>query len=259
MVNWAMFSKNDLVEPTTLFFESREHAKLFIILLTDFLSKTSSTHGLLSVPSDAQGADLTFLFHLRQVCQNPQLGKDATELSNTVETFACWLEKKFTSNGVNLTSIDVIADLEINRFRYIKMCGNIAKHNLDRLTRNIEDFQSLLKAAGHEVSIQNAYLATGDYFTWFFDDVFLFHSNYIVEFLNDIRWDVFEYLHPAYERSWYPRTRFRGDYGYNLPESIVNPFAQAMYWDLMNRVRRKPYMSRFVVDKSFKRPHWSEA
>lgn len=264
MVNWAMFSKNDLTKPTTLLFESTAHAKLFIILLTDFLSTTfppnanDAAHGLPAVPKDAQGADITFLFHLRQIVQNPQLGENTSDLYDNVEAFACWLEKKFTSKSVNFTSIDIIADLEVERYRYIKMCGNIAKHSLPRLTRNIKNIRNLLRAGGHEVSIQDAYLATDDFFAWYFDDIFLFHANYIVEFLNDIRWAVFEYLHTAYKRSWYPRNRFHGDYGYNVPELIADPVAQAMYLDLMNRVGRKPYMPRFAVDEAFKRPHWSE-
>ncbi len=106
--------------------------------------------------------------------------------------------------------------------------------------------------------IQEAYLAAEQFFEWFFDDVFMFHSNQIVEFLNDIRWRVFEYLRPEYERSWHSRGRFHGDYGYHVPESIADPVAQAMYWDVMNRVRGKPYMPWFVADEAFKRPHLSE-
>ena len=264
MVNWAMFDESDLVGPTTLLFQSRTHAKLFIVLLTDFLSpiqlsKSNETaHELESVPNDARGADLTFIFHLRQVCKNPQLGGDARDLREKVEEFAGWLETSMTSRGVNLSMINIVADIEVERIRCIRVCGNIAKHSLARLSRTISDLRGLLKAAGHDVPIQEAYLAAEQFFEWFFDDVFIFHSNQIVEFLNDIRWRVFEYLRPEYERSWHSRGRFHGDYGYHVPESIADPVAQAMYWDVMNRVRGKPYMPRFVADEAFKRPHLSE-
>lgn len=264
MVNWAMFAKNDLTEPTTLLFESRTHAELFIILLTDFLSpiqtsKSSETaFPLDNVPSNAQGVDRTFIFHLRQVCRKPQLGREVTNLSSAVEEFARWLDTTITSRQVNLSLIDVTADIALKRYFYIKMCGNIAKHGIARLGRVIRALRGLLAEAGHEVSIQEAHQATEQFYSWFFDDVFMFHYNQIVEFLNNIRWHLFEYLLPEFGRSWHSLTRFEGDYGFHVPKSIVDPFAQTMYWDLMNRVRSKPYIRPFVADASFKRPHWSE-
>jgi hypothetical protein len=76
---------------------------------------------------------LTFLFHLRQVCADPKLGTDTTALSAAIESFADGLEGELTAPGVNLGAIDVVADLRIERYRYIKMCGDIAKHSLARL------------------------------------------------------------------------------------------------------------------------------
>ena len=264
MVNWAMFDENDFVGPTTLWFQSSKHAELFIILLTDFLSPIQPSKPnetaleLESVPKNARGADLTYIFHLRKVCEDPQLGNDVTALSIKVQEFANWLETSITSREVNLSMIDIVADIEVERLRYIKMCGNIAKHSLARLSRIISDLRGLLKVAGHDVSIQKAHLATAQFFGWFFDDIFIFHSNQIAEFLNDIRWLVFEYLRPEFERSWHRKGRFHWDYGYHVPESVTDPVAQAMYWDLMNRVRGKPYMPRFVANEAFKRPHLSE-
>ena len=264
MVNWAMFSDQDLSGSTLLRFESREHAELFIIRLTDFLSPVQSStlkatsHGWERVPRGGSGADQTFVFHLRQVCQDPQLGDETTSLSNKVEEFALWLEGRFTSREVNLSLIDIVTDLQIERYRYIKMCGNIAKHSLARLSRVIDDLRKLLKAAGYDVSIQTAHLAIDQFYERFFEDIFMFHSNQIVEFLNDVRWSIFEYLQPEYGRSWHAKGRFYGDYGFHIPEEVSDPFAQAMYWELMNRVRGRPYMRRFVAEAAFKQPHWSE-
>ena len=192
---------------------------------------------------------------------NPQLGKDATELSDKVEEFASWLETSMISRGVNLGEINIVADLELERIGYLKMCGNIAKHSLPRLSRVVNDLRDMLIAAGYNVSIPEAYLATEPFFNWFFDDVFMFHSNQIAEFLNDIRWCMYRYLLPEYEWSHHSRKIFIGDYGYyefRIPDLVANPLAQAMYWDVLNRVRNKPWMERFVADDSFKRPHWSE-
>lgn len=264
MANWTMFVENDLMGSITLQFQSSAHAEKFIILLTDFLSPFQSfklnetEYELESVPNEARWVDRTFIIHLRQVCQDPQLGEDAAGLSEKVEGFASWLGTTMTSREVNLPSIDVVANIEVERYTYIKMCGNIAKHNRARLSRIIGDLRGLLAAAGHDVSLLEMSLAIEEFFDWFFDDMFIFHSNQIVEFLNDIRWHMFEYLQPEYEQSWFSRGRFQGDYGYHIPESITEPVAEAEYWDLMNRVRREPYMPQFTVVEALKGLHWSE-
>ena len=209
MVNWAMFVKNEHIGPTHLLFETRQHARLFIILLRDFLSQSGADRneheplGLMNPPPGSRPSDLTFLFHLRQVCDNPQLGEDPTGLSEQIEAFARWLEGDFVAHDVNLADINVSADLRIERYRYIRMCGDIAKHNLAHLSRNVRYLHRLLGNADHEVSEQETYLAVENFFEWFFDNIFIYHSSHIAEFLNNIRWAIFEYLKPEYERSWH--------------------------------------------------------
>lgn len=130
MVNWAMFVKNDCTEPM---FATHQHSRLFIILLGDFLSEVRAfknkpvPFGLKTVPHNARPSDLTFIFHLRQVCADPKLGEDATDLGEPVAALSNWLEGEFVAPGVNLHAIDVVADLRIPRYRYIKMCGDIAE------------------------------------------------------------------------------------------------------------------------------------
>ena len=125
----------------------------------------------------------------------------------------------------------------MTRLQYIKMCGNFAKHSLPRLSQNIKDLRGLLNAAGHDVSIQDAYLACEQFYLRFFDDIFEFHYNQVAKFLNDIRWKIFEYLRSEYQGALCQKERPDRSYRYRIPEPIVNPFAQAIYWDLMNRVR----------------------
>ena len=134
--------------------------------------------------------------------------------------------------------------------------GNIAKHNLARLSTNVLHLRKLLETAGHTVSEQDAYLAVENFFEWFFNDIFIYHSSQIAEFLNNIRWAIFEYLQPEYRRSWHLTDKATPDlqrYGYHFPSEINEPVARAMYWNVMNRVRAKPWIHRFVVSDSFKR------
>src|SRR5208337_1731943 len=143
MVNWAMFVKDDRTAPANLMFETGQHSRLFIILLGDFLSEIRAFKGgpvplgLKTAPPNARPSDLTFIFHLRQVCADPKLGEDATGLGERIEAFANWLEGEFVAPSVNLHAIGVVADLRVARYRYIKMCGDIAKHHLARLATNV--------------------------------------------------------------------------------------------------------------------------
>ena len=261
MVNGTLFMKIDHARPAHLMFKTRQHSRLFIILLGDFLSEIRAfkgdpvPFGLKKAPSNARPSNLTFLFHLRQVCEGPRLGVDSTSLSECIEAFADWLEGDFVVSGVNLPDIDVVADLRVERFRYIKMCGDIAKHNLARLSTNVRHLRKLLETAGHAVSEQDAYLAIDNFFEWFAEDIFIYHSSQIAEFLNNIRWAIFEYLQPEYRRSWHLTDKATPDlsiYGYHIPDEITETVARAMYWDVMNRVRAKPYIKPFVISDAFK-------
>jgi hypothetical protein len=260
MVNWAMFVKHDRIKPTNMMFETREHSLLFVILLGDFLSPLRAFRGqrmplgLARMHSNTRPSDLTFLYYLRQVCTKPKLGPDASDLSSRTEAFGTWLEDEFVARGVNLPTINVVTDVRIPRYRYLKMCGDIAKHNLARLSANVARIRELLEASGQPVSEQESYLAVEDFFAWFHDNIFIYHSSQIAEFLNNIRWSIFDYLQPEFARSWH-RVEGASDfamYAYDIPGDCTEPVARAMYWDLMNRVRAKPHMHRFIVSESFK-------
>jgi hypothetical protein len=177
------------------------------------------------------------------------MGTDVAELREGVEGFAAWLENEFVTKGVNLATIGIVTDLRISRCRYIKMCGDIAKHNLARLATNAKHLRRILEAAGQPISEQDAYLALDDFFKWFFDDIFVHHSSHIAEFLNNLRWAIFKYLQPEYLQSWHrPDGTAELSYRYQVPGNCTEPVARSMNWDLMNRVRAKPWIQRFSVD-----------
>lgn len=262
MVNWAMFVGVDLDKPTNLKFHDLEHQKLFVILLRDFLSQVRAHGnqpvplGLRRAPHDGRPSDRTFLFHLRQVCEVPQLCADAVELRLQVEAFAEWLEQEFDAREVWLPDINVQVDLRIARYRYITMCGDIAKHHLGRLSVNARHIQDLLGRANRDIDEQMSYLAVDNFFHWFFDNIFLYHSSQIAEFLNNIRWAIFRYLQPEFDRSYHLTEDATPDfqaYSYHVPETINQPIARAMYWNVMNRVRQKPWMPRFTIHEVHKR------
>lgn len=256
MVNWGIFVRNDRRHETNLMFHDATHRRLFVILLGDFLSAVRA-HGanpvpldLIRQPTDAKYSDRTFLFQLRHVCKQPKLGIDATDLLKAVEEFATWLETEFVARAVNLGQLGSV-DLAITRYRYIKMCGDIAKHNPARLSENVKHLRRLLKNSGKFVSEEEAYLALNDFFHWFHDDIFIAHSSSIAAFLNNLRWEMYEYLGAEYSRSWHrPAEAPDYLYSYRYPEGCTDPLARGMYWDLMNLVRTAPLLQQFTVNPS---------
>ena len=259
MVNRYMFVGFREDQPTTLLPDTRQHALLFVILLRDFLSEVRAfgkdpvPFGLCRPPPNARPTERTFIFHLRQICLRPSLGTTVEPLRERTEAFADWLEGSFEAQGVNLGEIDLVCDLRVERFKYLQMCGDIAKHSLPRLSVNANHLRNLLARAGHPITEQQSYLAIPSFFDWFFNDCFMYSASRIAEFLNDIRWAIFEYLVPEFQRAWYPIDDIA--YGYHIPPEIEEPVAHAMYWNLMNRVRGKPWIPRFVVTEYLKRRH----
>lgn len=256
MVNWAIFEKTEQTVLSNLWFPTAQHRQLFLILLADFLSQTRGYSGrpiplgLREPPSGTSPSNLTFLFHLRQVCANPTLGPDASRLSEAVEAFGHWLEFKFLAEGVNLHGIDIVTDLTVSRLQYIRICGDIAKHNLARLESNAKRLRDLLEAAGHEITESQAYLAIPSFNEWFADNIFIYHASQIAEMLNEIRWEIYSYLQPEFRRSWHRSAGWSESfplYGYHVPAEIKEPIAHAMYWEAMNRSRSRPYVQRFSI------------
>ena len=258
MVNWAMIVKFD--EPLrNVMFESFQHARLCNILLGDFLSDLKAfkqkppPFGLRPAPSDAVASDLTFLFYLRQVCADPRLGSDVSALHRAVEDFAAWLEHEFTAKGVNLSSVNVVADIKIPRWRYLKICGDIAKHHIARLETNAAHIRRLITASGHPISEQDSYLAINDFYEWFHSNIFIAHASAIADFLNNIRTAIHAYARAEFARAYIRTDRpFEGMYNYDVPSAIAQPIARAMYWDLMNRMRAGLYMQPFAISDYLK-------
>ncbi len=261
MVNWAMIVKFD--EPLrTVMFETSQHARLFNILLGDFLSDLRAfkqkppPFGLRPAPPNARASDLTFLYHLRQICEDPRLGSDIGALNDAVEAFATWLEQEFVAEGVNLNSIGVVADIKVQRWRYIKICGDIGKHNIARLESNAAHIRRLVSASGHPVSEQDSYLAINDFYEWFHTNIFIAHASAIADFLNNIPLAIRRYAGEEFARAYVRTdTPFEGMYHFDVPPSISEPVARAMYWDLMNRVRGRPFMLPFDISDFLKAVH----
>lgn len=225
-------------------FQSSTHQRIFNILLVDFLSETDS---------DAPVNSKTYLSALRSIAANPCFETDnsADRLRESVNGFTSWLECKIKV-PVWIPAIETETELDMMRLKVIKMSGNISKHNVLRSAGIAKKLQQVLSDAGHEVDIEDALLAMSDVYNKFYNDFFNYHGSTIAEFLNNIRWGIHEYLIPEYNRSYTEGDNFEGDYSFDVPESITSRYARECYWDLLNSVRSKPYISPFTVTQNLK-------
>jgi hypothetical protein len=254
MVNYEMFAKLPRTSDTNLTFKTMTHQRLFNILLVDLLSQPRKwPFELPMAPAGASKSRKNILYQLVIVCDDPKLNPSGGDLLRLpLEVFLRWLETECHVEKVWMPSISVEMNIRIKRFEFIKICGNIAKHSFPRLNAVVDEIREILEANGASVDEGQAYLVIPEFYEWFHDNVFSYHSSAIAEFLNNIRWGIFEYLTPEFARSFTGEDPSLPRYSYKIPAGCDKPLTQAIYWDLMNSVRSKPYLPRFEVTQYLK-------
>ncbi|WP_233847944.1 hypothetical protein [Paraburkholderia sp. HD33-4] len=257
LVNYSFFKKLKRTTDVLLLFANANDRRLFNILLGDFLSQPNERGGnksYLSLPQPPKAGrptDYTFLFYLRQICASPHLGTQVECITKPLDALSPWLEDECLVEKVWFGEIDVEADIRIERIRYIKICGDIAKHNFSRLQSNVEKIIQTLRKSGVEIDAEAGFKALPGFYEWFHENIFVYHSSHIAQMLNDLLWGIYLYLTPEFQRSYQEGPRDLA-YSYQYPAGCNHSFARSAYWSLMNHVRRGPYLPRFAVDPSLK-------
>jgi hypothetical protein len=257
MVNYELFVKDTRVHDTNLMFNTSTHTRLFNILLGDFLAlprgwrKAPAPFGLAEPPRDGRASDGTYLYYLRQIAAAPQLGRDFGPVQAITERFSTWLEGACVVEDIWLPTIDYGGRIKVQRIEFLRICGNLAKHNFSRLQGDVQSICRVLASNGVEIDEGQGFLVLPEFYDWFHRNIFIYHSSTIAEFLNDLRWAIYDYLMPEFVRA-YERCDPEPMYRFNYPSGVKQPLAQAMYWDLMNAIRSKPYFPRFTVTRSLK-------
>ena len=244
MVNFEMLTLHGTDPESSVLFQTSTHQRFFNIALVDFLSRTDKK---------APVKQSSYLRALRAISGRPTFVVDdsVAALRNATSTFVDWLEQK-VSVDVWLPSIDTQASIQISRLSFLKMCGDISKHNILRSVGVAEELQHTLAASGALVNLEDAMLALDDFYERFHTDILNYHSSTIAEFLNNIRWGIYEYLQPEFRRSIVWEGGDPPMYRYTYPNGVVCNFAKQCYWDLMNEVHVQPYVRRFKVTKWLK-------
>lgn len=242
--NATVFKVTGIDPDSQIRFDSSLHQKFFSIVLVDFLSETDR---------DAPLKSETLLAGLRKVAATPLLSlpSSTAELALAVEDFASWLEQEVQVEAW-LPSIDKQITFALTRSKFIRICGNLSKHSFLRTFRVAKELRALLAAAGESTSLEEASLALDDFYERFHTDILNYHSSTIAEFLNNIRWGVYQYLRPEFERSFAWDATNPTLHGYDIPEGLHSAYARTAYWDLMNEVMTQPSMRRFKVTRWLK-------
>lgn len=247
MVNYELLDLRGSDPHSEVRFHSNVHQRYFSVLLVDFLSKTDP--GL-------KVTQMSFLGALRSIAQAPNFEKNGSvqDLRGASEEFAEWLNTEVEVDTW-MPSIDTRALLKLPRIDFLKLCGNISKHSFLRSAGFAEELRKCLSAAGREVAEDQSLLALGDFHERFHTDVLSYHASTIAEFLNSLRWGIYEYLRPERASSVRSQGGNVPQYRYEVPANLVSDFARSCYWDLMNAVRSEPYMRRFRVTRWLKKDY----
>ena len=227
-------------------FCSMTHQKSFNIILVDFLSCSDKK---------VLGEQSSYLSALKSICNSPKFNQNNSinSLSKYVDEFSTWLEQEVIVEKVWLPSIELEIDLSIKRVEFIKICGNISKHNFSRLSGVVIELQTIFERNNTTLDEDEALVIIDEFYKWFHDDIFSYHSSAIAEFLNNIRWGIYEYLLPEYQQSIvYETDEHPRRYRYTYPDKVRKKFAKTCYWGLMNEIRSRPYIEKFQVTKYLK-------
>lgn len=244
MVNKALLLIGD--EPRTeVRFHTSIHGTLFNVLLVDFLSQTE------------RGAPVkkeSYLQALHGICEAPAFDCSSSihELRRSTETFRSWLTQEIVIHNLWLPTLSLDISLRIQRVDVLKIAGNVCKHNFLRSVQTIRGLAEIFRNNGSPLDEDMALLAMDEIHEWFHQHKFYAYSNAVAEFMNNIRWGIYEYLQPEFQRSYTPASDGSVTYSYIYPSTINSEFAKSCYWSLMNEVRMRPYLHRFEVPAFFK-------
>jgi hypothetical protein len=251
MLNYQVVNLNHNDPNSQIGFKSSIHKKFFNIILVDFLNATIF------------GIGKTCLDALKDVSENPQFNLEVTSLQNATRNFDKWLNQEIELKNKHdgekrdfwFPTINQAICLKITRKEFIEVCGNISKHNPFVLNRVANKIITIFSRNAVTIDISEALLLMGEFYEQFHDDLFSYHCSTIAEFLNNLRWSIFEYLQPLYNQFLedYMHEKFKErKYPYNIPINLKIPYAREIFWNLMNDVRSEPYMPKFEVTPHLK-------
>jgi hypothetical protein len=214
MVNFEMLNLYGQDPDSSVSFETMTHQRFFNIVLVDFLSRTDKRAFI---------KQTSYLGALKKISKSPNFDVNGSvaSLSEATHEFSDWLEQEIEVHKIWMPSINTETTLRLSRMAFLKMCGNISKHNFLRLIGVAEELKEVLSRSGVSVELDEALLALNDFYQWFHADILNYHASTIAEFLNNIRWGIYEYLQPEFRRSIIWESHNPPKYRYTYSQRIL--------------------------------------
>jgi hypothetical protein len=248
IVNHALLEirDNSVSGEATVYFKERVHQQMFIVRLLDF-SKERGTKSVTGVAGSC-------LDVLQEACKTRSfnVGDSVAGLASAVAALQDWLSAT-SSLRMWIPTLRIDAHLSVPRSQLVFILGNHVKHNLARLTGVSNELSYLLAEHGYSVKPEQVPLALDDIREHLQENYFVYYSTRLTELINNVRWGIHDYLQPAFSTAF---TRFPGDdirYEYRYPDVITDTVAREWFWRLMNHVRGRPFVKRFVGSRDLKK------
>lgn len=243
MANHALLELRDVSRfpgECEVYFHSRIHQQLFLIRLLDFAKEGGD--------SKLTGTIGSCLDVLRSACGTRSFDSNGSidQLKASIEDLEKWLAYKAPIT-LWLPTLDINATIEVSRMDFLSISGNYSKHNLSRLTGVSKGISKILGDHGYLVPLEQIPLALDDFREHLDENFFVYYGTWLAELISNIRWGLQSYLKPVFHRSY--RTvdgNESGMYRYEYPDAIQHEIARRWFWRLMNNIRTRPYLKKFV-------------
>ncbi len=244
MVNYEILDVVGTDPHSEIRFYSSTHQRFFNIILVDLLSLSDK---------NVMGEKISYLGALRRICANPNFNVSGSidSLAGSCQEFTEWLEQD-AEVEVYLPTTEIETNLSIKRVEFLKMCGNISKHNFSRLSGVVREIRAIFKRNEIEVDLEEALLILDEFYDRFHDDILNYHGSTIAEFLNNIRWGIHKYLKPEFSHSIIHESGGSLKNKNSYPKDVTGKFSQNTYWELMNVIHRGPCVKKFKVTRFLK-------
>ncbi len=124
---------------------------------------------------------------LGAICEHPSFDYEGSveQLRDAFGAFAGWLEQEVNVD-IWLPSINKKAAITVPRVNFLKICGNISKHNFLRLGMVVDELRKTFVRSGIAADINDTMTVLAEVYERFHDDIFNGHVSTIAEFLNNI-------------------------------------------------------------------------
>lgn len=224
-------------EEKEVLFKTEYHHRYFNIQLVDFFSERNNEN---------------MLGYLNKVFDNPQLNPnfEINLVQEKINKLINWYNSD-TAFEVHFSELSLTKTLKISRKNIVKICGNMSKHSLQHLSCVQNQLEKILLQNNVNIDGVDIRLLMNDFYSRFNYDYLLRYSSNIAKMLNDIRWYLHYYLLSVYRDSYKKDSNVPQKYSYIIPSNINEEYSKSIYWELMNKTRRKPYVKIFDVPYYF--------